>query len=148
MKYLLDTNIFIEILLKQDKSEYCKKFITENNGDICISDFALHSIGVILFKNELFDVFNIFLKNFISGLYVLTINKENYYNISKLADKHNLDFDDSYQLTVVSVAAEFKLIFIALDSDFNKLKKEYNIVNINHKLKWKTNHARNIRIQR
>lgn len=127
MKFLLDTNIFLEILLKQGKSENCKKFITENNGNICISDFALHSIGVILFRNKLFDVYNLFLKNFISGIYVLTLDKENYINISKLSRKYNLDFDDCYQLTV---ASEFNLILVTLDTDFNKIKKEYNIQNI------------------
>lgn len=127
MKYLLDTNIFLEILLSQDNSVKCKEFIVENNGNICITDFALHSIGVILFRNELFETFNLFLKKFVSGIYVLTLDKENYANISKISKKHDLDFDDSYQLTV---ASEFKLTFVTLDSDFNKLKKDYNIINI------------------
>jgi len=58
---------------------------------------------------------------------VLTLGKENYANISKISRKYDLDFDDSYQLTV---ASEFKLTFVTLDSDFNKLKKDYNIINI------------------
>jgi len=58
---------------------------------------------------------------------VLTLGKENYANISKISRKYELDFDDSYQLTV---ASEFKLTFVTLDSDFNKLKKDYNIINI------------------
>ena len=127
MKYLLDTNIFLEILLKQDYSEKCKNFISANRNEICRSDFALHSIGVILFRNEQYEVFNLFLKNFISGIYVLTLDKDNYSNISKLSKKYGLDFDDCYQLTV---STEFKLTLITLDSDFNKLKKEYKILNI------------------
>jgi predicted nucleic acid-binding protein len=127
MKYLLDTNIFLEILLKQVNSENCKKFISANSNEICISDFALHSIGVILFRNEQYEVFNLFLKNFISGIYVLTLDKDNYSNISKLSNKYGMDFDDCYQLTV---ASEFKLTLITLDSDSNKLKKEYKILNI------------------
>ena len=58
---------------------------------------------------------------------MLTLGKENYANISKISRKYDLDFDDSYQLTV---ASEFKLTFVTLDSDFNKLKKDYNIINI------------------
>ena len=58
---------------------------------------------------------------------MLTLGKENYANISKISRKYELDFDDSYQLTV---ASEFKLTFVTLDSDFNKLKKDYNIINI------------------
>jgi len=48
MSYLLDTNIFLEILLGQDKKEVCKKFLETHIGEIFISDFSLHSIGVIL----------------------------------------------------------------------------------------------------
>ena len=48
--YLVDTNIFLEILLKQNKSESCKAFLDKNIGAISISDFTLHSIGVILFR--------------------------------------------------------------------------------------------------
>jgi len=45
-----DTNIFLEILLGQDKKEECKKFLEDNVGDFAITDFTLHSIGVILFR--------------------------------------------------------------------------------------------------
>jgi len=127
MKYLLDTNIFLEILLKQDKSEKCKLFINDNEGDICITDFALHSIGIILFQNNLFDAFNLFIKNFISRIYILTLDKSSYSVISRLANKYKLDFDDSYQLTI---ANEFNLTFITLDSDFINLSKEYKIINL------------------
>jgi len=48
--YLIDTNIFLEILLKQDKSEACKTFLDKNTDAINISDFTFHSIGVILFR--------------------------------------------------------------------------------------------------
>jgi len=48
--YLVDTNIFLEILLKQDKSKDCKDFLDKNMDQINITDFSLHSIGVILFQ--------------------------------------------------------------------------------------------------
>ena len=48
MSYLLDTNIFLEILLNQDKKEKAKMFIFDNIERLFISDFSLHSIGVIL----------------------------------------------------------------------------------------------------
>lgn len=46
--YLIDTNIFLEILLNQDKKEICKNFLSENFNLLHISDFSIHSIGVIL----------------------------------------------------------------------------------------------------
>ncbi len=50
--YLLDTNIFLEILLGQEKKDECKKFLIANEDNIFISDFSLHSIGVILFRHN------------------------------------------------------------------------------------------------
>ena len=91
---------------------------------ICISDFALHSIGVVLFRNNLIDIYDLFIKNFIPDVYILTLSKNKYSSISKWANKYKLDFDDSYQL---SIANEFKLTLITLDSDFKNLPKEFKI---------------------
>lgn len=55
--FLIDTNIFLEILLKQDKKEKCKKLLYENIGNLHITDFSLHSIGVILFRYERENIF-------------------------------------------------------------------------------------------
>lgn len=44
--FLVDTNIFLEILLGQDKKEDCKKFLNNNIENLNITDFSLHSIGV------------------------------------------------------------------------------------------------------
>lgn len=50
MKYLVDTNIILEILLKQAKAEKCKVFLEKYFSECALSDFSLHSIGVLLFK--------------------------------------------------------------------------------------------------
>jgi predicted nucleic acid-binding protein len=50
--YLVDTNVFLEILLTQEKQDACRKFLETNVGSLFISDFSLHSIGVILFRNN------------------------------------------------------------------------------------------------
>ena len=50
--YLFDTNIFLEVLLLQERADDCKKVLADNAGGIVISDFSLHSIGVILFRKK------------------------------------------------------------------------------------------------
>jgi predicted nucleic acid-binding protein len=55
--YLIDTNIFLEILLSQKQKDICKEFLVSNTEHIYISDFSLHSIGVILFRNNKETVF-------------------------------------------------------------------------------------------
>ena len=41
---LVDTNIFLEILLGQEKQEVCKNFLSLNIEQLNITDFSLHSI--------------------------------------------------------------------------------------------------------
>ena len=60
--YLVDTNIFLEILLQQNKSKNCKLFLDKNSGVLNISDFFLHSIGVILFRNKKEKIFLKFMR--------------------------------------------------------------------------------------
>ena len=56
MTYLIDTNVFLEILLEQENYEAALSFI-RNNKELYMSDFSLHSIGVILVRLEKPDVF-------------------------------------------------------------------------------------------
>ena len=63
--FLVDTNVFLEILLMQDKKESCKKFLDNNIGNLNFTDFSLYSIGVILFrygKEEIAILSNIFIQ--------------------------------------------------------------------------------------
>ena len=51
MKYLIDTNVFLEGLLGQEKTKEVEKlFQTISLAQMAITDFSLHSIGVILFR--------------------------------------------------------------------------------------------------
>ncbi len=47
MKYLLDTNIWLELLLNQENADTVSLFLDKTPSDlIAISDFSLHSIGI------------------------------------------------------------------------------------------------------
>jgi predicted nucleic acid-binding protein len=44
--YLVDTNIFLETLLEQEKAEEVRSFFQSIDlEDVFITDFSLHSIG-------------------------------------------------------------------------------------------------------
>lgn len=58
--FLLDTNIFLEILLQQEKRAVSKAFIQKHLEHIYISDFSLHSIGVITFRQHKSSLFQLF----------------------------------------------------------------------------------------
>ena len=123
-KYLIDTNVFLEILLNQEKKELCKKCLTDRFGEIAISDFSLHSVGVILFRNKKFELFNSFVNDVLSQIEILTLRNKQYLEISQIAKKFNLDFDDAYQVTIASVR---NLIIITMDKDFEKVGDFYKI---------------------
>lgn len=118
--YLVDTNIFLEILLKQEKSELCKSFLEKNIGAINISDFTLHSIGVILFKQNEDQIFLKFISDTLPKANLLTLPKDKYEEIIKVKNEFNLDFDDSYQY---NICKHFDLKFITMDQDFKKTRE-------------------------
>ncbi len=117
--YLVDTNIFLEILLKQDKSELCKSFLEKNIGLLNLSDFTLHSIGVILFKQNEDELFLKFISDTLPKANLLTLPKEKYEEIPKIKNEFNLDFDDSYQY---NMCKHFDLKFVTMDQDFKRVK--------------------------
>ena len=82
-RYLIDTNIFLEILLAQEKKEKCKDYLNERLGKIFISDFSLHSIGVILFKLNKHNKFDLFLGDLLSRIECIALPQVNYKNIKK-----------------------------------------------------------------
>ncbi len=114
--YLLDTNIFLEILFDQEKSKECKKFLKENINEISISDFTLHSIGVILFRYKKQDYFQTFTEDILSNIKLLNLPSLVYEDIFKT--DYNLDFDDLYQY---NIAKYYGMEIVTMDSDFKNI---------------------------
>ncbi len=125
--YLVDTNIFLEILLTQEKQDVCRKFLEANVGSLHISDFSLHSIGVILFRNNREDIFKRFLKDIIPNLEITTLPKMSYEDLAEVKKKLGLDFDDAYQY---QVARERDLKIVTMDKDFKKIGNKADILYI------------------
>ena len=94
--YLLDTNIFLELFLDQEKSNYIKKFFnTIDTTEISLTDFSLHSIGIILSRLRKRDVFNQFINDIIlvGNIQILSIMPEEIEELSKISKRYNFDFD-------------------------------------------------------
>lgn len=90
MKYLADTNIFLEILLGQQNSAFCKEFLSDVKNEVFISDFSLHTIGVILFRESNYESYNKFLSDIKSNIGVLSLPIKKYSSIIQAAEKFNL----------------------------------------------------------
>ena len=125
--FLSDTNIFLEVLLAGENSESCKAFLLENIGRIHISDFSLHSIGVILFRQRQEMVFNDFFEDIFENTHIISLPKESYVKLPEIKQRFNLDFDDAYQF---QVARDLKLAIVTMDKDFNRVRGEIEVISI------------------
>lgn len=62
--YLVDTNIFLEALLKQERWKEVESFLkTADFEKLFITDLSLHSIGIILFRLDKFNRFVSFIND-------------------------------------------------------------------------------------
>ena len=122
MRTLIDTNIFLEIILDQEKAKESIDFLkTIERTEYYISDFSLHSIGLYLFRKEKYKTYNEFLSDMInnSSFELASLSPEDLTKLSKNVKEYNLDFDDAYQY----VAAEkYELQIISFDSDFDNTR--------------------------
>ena len=125
MKILVDTNIFLEILLTQEKKNICKKFLEKNKNNITVSDFSVHSIGLFLYREKRHETFTKFNLDILQSIRILSLHQNKYNDLEVLAKRHNLDFDDVYQS---KIALEYDLKIATLDSDFKKIQDKIEII--------------------
>ena len=117
--YLVDANVFLEILHQQEKKEKCKNFLTEHVGNLHLTDFSLHSLGIILFKFNKSNIFKEFVEDVLPNIKLLTLHPNLYENLSSIHKEIGLDFDDSYQYLAAKSNA---LKIVTMDRDFEKIK--------------------------
>jgi predicted nucleic acid-binding protein len=116
---LADTNIFLEILLEQDAKEKCKEFLAANPDQLYITDFSLHSIGLILFQKKKHAVFTAFVEDVLYKVTLISLPQQIYQSVAGVATSFDLDFDDAYQFCV---SKEYNLEIATQDKDFNNVK--------------------------
>ena len=117
--YLVDTNIFLEALLHQERTAEVESFFQSVDLDtIFMTDFSLYSIGIALFRLKNFTLFTRFVEDMIvDGVSVLSLTPEDLKTLDQPIQKFNLDFDDVYQYTV---AEKYNLQLISFDHDFDQ----------------------------
>ncbi|MEM1582455.1 MAG: PIN domain-containing protein [Candidatus Bathyarchaeia archaeon] len=123
--YLVDTNIFLEVLLGRDKKEECKKILRtlrDGKESAIVTDFSIHSIIVILDELGRLDALKTFLLSLLAykGLHIYNTTISDEVKAIEIAKKQNLSMDDAIQYaSALSTNAE---AIISLDKHFNNLK--------------------------
>ena len=103
MKLLLDTNIFLEVILDQERANEARTLLSEvERHEFFISDYSLHSIGLLLFRRGKHEVFRQFLEDMVLGVgvAVITLSAQEMESLIEAAQRFGLDFDDAYQYAV------------------------------------------------
>lgn len=122
--YLIDTHVWLERLLDREKSAEAAKFFEQIPGDLLfMTDFSLHSMGVIFSKlnqaktleSFIDDVFNY------SATRLIHLTPQDLIQVSETMNKFGLDFDDAYQYTATE---KYDLTIISFDSDFDNTKRK------------------------
>ena len=124
MSFLVDTNVFLEILLNQPGRAKCEQFLQQSTGALAIADFSLHSIGVIALRRQQAGLFADFLSDSLPNLELLHLDRIGYPAVARAAQLFDLDFDDAYQFTV---AKAHGLVIVTQDQHFARVKNEVEV---------------------
>jgi len=122
--YLLDTNIFLELLLDQKESESVRALLSSQTPDeLSISDLAFHSLGIILYQKNAAHLFTDFVRDLFGegGIAIISLGSEDMERLEQVATTFNLDFDDAYQYIV---AEKFGLTLVSFDTDFDRTDRK------------------------
>jgi uncharacterized protein len=118
--YLLDTNIWLERLLEQEKSREVELFLQRIPSELLhISDFSLHSIAIILLRLGQADTLGQFIEDLFrhGAVTLVRLDPVDFSHILRIIKMYKLDFDDAYQL---AAAKKQHLTLISFDGDFDR----------------------------
>ncbi len=125
MKALLDTNIFLEIILSQERVEESKSLLLKSaQHEFFITDYSLHSIGLLLFRRNQHEAFRTFLEDVLlnGGVGLLSLLPNDMDIVIASSQKFSLDFDDAYQY---AIAISRDAVVVSFDTDFQRTDRGY-----------------------
>jgi uncharacterized protein len=119
LMYLVDTNVWLEVLLEQEKASESQDFLLNADAeDLAITEFSVYSIGVVVGRLKKMGLFRSFIVDTIenAGIRRIRLALEDLVRIPDVMEEEKLDFDDAYQY----VAAErHGLSIVSFDGDFD-----------------------------
>jgi uncharacterized protein len=119
VKYLVDTNIWLEVFLGQERADEARGFLEGTDADLlAISEFSLYSLGIILTRLKKNEVFLDFLSDLLEGqTTVVRLEPLDLKPVVAFCQQFQLDFDDGYQY---EVAEKYDLTIVSFDKGFER----------------------------
>jgi predicted nucleic acid-binding protein len=121
--YLVDTNLWLERLLDQVRSEEVGQFLERVAPErLFITDFSFHSIGVVLDRLQRTDVLLHFVRDVFveGGVTLIHLDPDDTSRLVDVISATKLDFDDAYQYTA---AEKYDLSIVSFDGDFDRTER-------------------------
>lgn len=121
--FLLDTNVWLELLLGQDRAGEVRGLLeAEEAQRLAFTDFSLYSLGIILTHLKRDQAFSDFLSDTLeeSGVRLVRLDPADLKRVPAVRNRFRLDFDDAYQYLA---AEKYGLILLSFDSDFDRTER-------------------------
>ena len=118
--WLVDTNIWLELLLEQERAGEVRQFLQETPAEsLWMTDFSLYSIGIILMRTGKSSLWEEFVSDVVerSETRLVSLGVEELKHVPALGLQLGLDFDDAYQYVV---AEKYDLTLVSFDADFDR----------------------------
>ena len=93
MRLLLDTNIFLEVILDQESAEEARTLLSKvEEHEFFLSDYSLHSIGLLLFRSGQHEIFRQFLIDMIleAGVIIIALSAQEMEGVIQVAQRFGL----------------------------------------------------------
>jgi predicted nucleic acid-binding protein len=116
----VDTNVWLERLLDRERSAEVGDFLDRLPSErLFITDFALHSIGLVLSRlNRLETLMQFVNDTFVHGAVILIhLRPEDTLRLLHAMEQFGLDFDDAYQYVATE---KHRLTLVGFDGDFDR----------------------------
>jgi hypothetical protein len=121
--YLVDTNVWLERLLDQERSPEVGQFLERTPPErLSLTDFSFHSIGIILTRLRQASTLVNFVRDIFldGGVLLVHLEPEDIPSLLHIMERYQLDFDDAYQYLAVE---KHHLSLVSFDSDFDNTER-------------------------
>lgn len=118
--YLIDANVWLHRLLDHDHSEEVEQFLdVVAPNELSVTDFTLHSLGVILDRLNRRQAFLDLVRDVVieGGVEVVSLAADRMERLVACMDDEELDFDDAYQYVA---AEDLAADLVSYDQDFDR----------------------------
>jgi len=125
MSYLVDTNIFLEVMLSRRRKEECRNLLKQISAAKIrgmLTDFSLYSLMLIMTSHRKYSEIKKFLSSLTAykGLFVYNCTLDDKINCIDIVLNEGLDVDDSIQYAA-ALSLNAKAI-ISFDAHFDGLE--------------------------